>query len=245
MTEEVQWCNDCKKLVTGCRRVHLGSHYVELGPNDSPRICTDWEKLERDRSNGTGTWWWMCNACWEKHIAHQVSCLRERRAAEAAQQIRERLEEEEARKRAEAQHRTFKLIFGGVCFVCFACVFLMVKDCANGCGPNPTRVLPDGWRKGLDSSRPVSPDNHYSYWCSPNGTPNDVYGDGPYSTNSSVCSAAVHAGVIQGSSGGRVEIVAPSTRSCSSAGTRPANGIYPYGRVSSDWCFDVVAASAR
>jgi len=46
----------------------------------------------------------------------------------------------------------------------------------------------------------------FAYPCTPNGELSIVWGSGPYSDDSSVCSAGVHAGVITIEQGGRVVI---------------------------------------
>lgn len=46
----------------------------------------------------------------------------------------------------------------------------------------------------------------FEYRCPPNGTGTNVWGSGPYTLDSSVCNAAVHAGVITRKKGGRVTI---------------------------------------
>lgn len=46
----------------------------------------------------------------------------------------------------------------------------------------------------------------YAYACPPGGAPSTVWGTGPYTDDSSVCTAAVHAGAASFSRGGRVVI---------------------------------------
>jgi hypothetical protein len=43
--------------------------------------------------------------------------------------------------------------------------------------------------------------------CAPNGTIGSVWGSGPYTWDSSICSAAVHAGLITAADGGSVTIL--------------------------------------
>ncbi|MEV6927718.1 LCCL domain-containing protein [Dactylosporangium sp. NPDC051485] len=50
------------------------------------------------------------------------------------------------------------------------------------------------------------PGTTVAYRCAPNGTIITVWGSGPYTTDSSVCTAAVHAGKITLDAGGRVVI---------------------------------------
>jgi hypothetical protein len=50
-------------------------------------------------------------------------------------------------------------------------------------------------------------DQDFTYMCSPNGTvSNNVYGTDLYTNDSSICSAAVHAGIINAKNGGAVQI---------------------------------------
>jgi hypothetical protein len=63
----------------------------------------------------------------------------------------------------------------------------------------------------------------FNFWCPPNGRAHPVVGDGIYSAESSVCSAAVHAGSLTlGAGGNAIVELAPGRDSYSSA-TR--NGI--------------------
>jgi hypothetical protein len=49
-------------------------------------------------------------------------------------------------------------------------------------------------------------DQDFTYNCTPNGTIGSVHGSDIYAINSSICSAAVHAGVIKTKEGGRIQI---------------------------------------
>lgn len=68
----------------------------------------------------------------------------------------------------------------------------------------------------------------FSLYCEPGGTLHPVWGTGIYSSNSSVCSAAVHAGIIRPSMGGQVNIEMTTNPGSYSGTTR--NGV-----SSSDW----------
>ncbi len=59
--------------------------------------------------------------------------------------------------------------------------------------------------------------------CAANGTPGKLFGSGPYTDDSSVCTAGVHAGVITISAGGDVVIVIGGAESTFSGTT--ANGV--------------------
>jgi hypothetical protein len=49
-------------------------------------------------------------------------------------------------------------------------------------------------------------DQDFTYMCPPNGTVNNVWGTDFYTSGSSICSAAVHAGRIKAKDGGKVQI---------------------------------------
>lgn len=66
-----------------------------------------------------------------------------------------------------------------------------------------------------------------TFYCPPNGSPSTVWGTDIYSDDSSVCTAAVHAGVI-GFGGGMVHIVIQPGQSQYIPSTR-------YGVTSSSW----------
>jgi hypothetical protein len=52
--------------------------------------------------------------------------------------------------------------------------------------------------------------SRYAFTCPANGTADTVWGTGPYTDDSSVCTAGVHAGVITFGRGGRVVVqIAP------------------------------------
>ncbi len=193
---------------------------------------------DRDDTDTRG----MCDTCW---IDYQAIRVKNAREIEAYDRLKEEEERQLTLKRNQQEARVLKIVLGVLgslglfLLVCFVSMF---KECSRGCSPDMNRGLPDGWGMGLATPQSPSSGGETIYSCHANGTLLDVYGDGPYSTRSSVCSAAVHAGVIRLESGGRVQIAFPSIHSCSVAGTRAANGVYPYGMVPSDTCFDVVGA---
>jgi len=78
----------------------------------------------------------------------------------------------------------------------------------------------------------------FTFRCPPNGIARSVWGSGPYTDDSSVCTAAVHAGLIRRGPGGRVtvEIVAGQGRykaserngiRTSSYGSYPGSFVFP------------------
>lgn len=75
--------------------------------------------------------------------------------------------------------------------------------------------------------------------CPPNGQPtSEVYGTDSYTDDSSVCSAAAHAGVITAVAGGPVAIVIGAGRSSYGASTRNGVTSRPFGRWSGSFSFD-------
>ncbi len=81
----------------------------------------------------------------------------------------------------------------------------------HGAGPCPLPVeLVDGKRvvDWATSARdlPGEPGERHTVVCPPGGLPGPVYGDGPYTDDSSVCTAAVHAGAIGLERGGAVTV---------------------------------------
>ncbi|MEO0532451.1 MAG: LCCL domain-containing protein [Cyanobacteria bacterium P01_A01_bin.123] len=74
-----------------------------------------------------------------------------------------------------------------------------------------------------------------SLYCEPNGTLYPVWGSGVYTTNSSVCSAAVHAGIIRPSMGGQVNIEITTWQNGHRGVTR--NGVSSLDWESSDTSF--------
>ncbi len=63
----------------------------------------------------------------------------------------------------------------------------------------------------------------FEYHCPPGGSSGKVWGSGPYTLDSSVCNAAVHAGVITRSKGGRITVKIAKGRSAYSGSSR--NGV--------------------
>jgi hypothetical protein len=78
--------------------------------------------------------------------------------------------------------------------------------------------------------------------CPPNGTAGSVWGSGPYTDDSSICTAAVHAGRIQMATGGPVTVFVHPGRS-SFTGS-PANGVSTsnFGAYPGTFAFDAVVA---
>ena len=70
----------------------------------------------------------------------------------------------------------------------------------------------------------------YSFECPPGGTPGTVWGSDPYTADSSVCTAAVHAGKITLDEGGTVTIEFTPGRQAYGATTRNGITTYNYGQ---------------
>ncbi len=78
-------------------------------------------------------------------------------------------------------------------------------------------------------------DQDFTYLCPPNGTIINVYGTDLYTTDSSVCSAGVHAGVINTKDGGKVQIKIRPGEKFYNGTTR--NGVISKRYGSDDWSF--------
>lgn len=66
-------------------------------------------------------------------------------------------------------------------------------------------AAPDAWRANAGSHRGEDGEQ-FDYVCPPGGAPATVWGTDVYTDDSSVCTAAVHAGLISLESGGTVTI---------------------------------------
>jgi LCCL domain len=83
----------------------------------------------------------------------------------------------------------------------------------NGKGSNPVDAIVDFARPSKEitwtetaSSLIGNVDQEFTYTCPKNGTVGNVWGADFYSSNSSICSAAVHAGIITARDGGKFQI---------------------------------------
>lgn len=84
-------------------------------------------------------------------------------------------------------------------------------------GPDPA-----SWEQNMSAKRGQN-GTRETIDCSPGGTPGSVWGSGPYTDDSSVCTAAVHAGVITVAEGGPVTVeIAPGQESYKGS---TANGV--------------------
>jgi hypothetical protein len=71
--------------------------------------------------------------------------------------------------------------------------------------PSPSQTEEITWNETASGLR-GQVDQDFAYMCPPNGTVNNVWGTDFYTNGSSICSAAVHAGVINAKDGGKVQI---------------------------------------
>lgn len=81
----------------------------------------------------------------------------------------------------------------------------------------PADASGSGWEANA-SGLADHPGVRYNFWCPPNGVAHVVWGDGVYTSDSSVCTAAVHAGTLAFASGGNAIIeIRPGQQSYSSS----------------------------
>jgi hypothetical protein len=79
-------------------------------------------------------------------------------------------------------------------------------------------------------------DQDFMYMCSPNGTvTNNVQGTDIYTSSSSICSAAVHAGIITAKNGGKVKLVISQGEKFYNATQR--NGVLSTRHTNHPWSF--------
>jgi hypothetical protein len=81
-------------------------------------------------------------------------------------------------------------------------------------------------------------DQDFTYECPPNGTVASVYGTDIYTIDSSICSAAVHAGMINTRAGGKVQIRIRPGEAFYNGSTRNGVASNRYGRY--DWSFTLI-----
>jgi len=77
----------------------------------------------------------------------------------------------------------------------------------------------------------------YTFECPPDGTPGTVWGSDAYTADSSVCTAAVHAGKITPEKGGTVTIEFTPGRQMYGATTRNGITTYNYGQYPHSFVF--------
>lgn len=95
---------------------------------------------------------------------------------------------------------------------------------------------PESWKRTA-ADKATDMGSHVTFACSANGAAGSVWGSGPYTADSSVCTAAVHSGLITFEKGGTVVVeIAPGADSY--AGTT-ANGVKTseYGRFNTSFIF--------
>lgn len=82
-----------------------------------------------------------------------------------------------------------------------------------------------------------TPGNRLVFDCPPGGTSSTVWGDGTYTADSSVCTAAVHSGLLTFARGGQVTIEVAAGRSSYSGVTRHGVTTHAYGSWSQSFHF--------
>ncbi|MEP6946779.1 MAG: LCCL domain-containing protein [Acidobacteriota bacterium] len=87
---------------------------------------------------------------------------------------------------------------------------------------DPDEVTPIAWNTAAVSFN-TDVGRKYKFECPPNGTAQSVWGSDIYTADSSICTAAVHAGIINLEDGGQVEVEFRPGRSIYGSTTR--NGI--------------------
>lgn len=118
------------------------------------------------------------------------------------------------------------------------------QRCLGTGTPPPTATDDDtptvSWSNNAVQHRGQNGTRH-RFRCPPDGSTGSVWGSGTYSDDSSICTAAVHAGSISTESGGIIEIVINPGRSSYSASSRHGVDTMEYG----EWpgSFEVVATS--
>jgi hypothetical protein len=79
--------------------------------------------------------------------------------------------------------------------------------------------------------------SRYTYICPPDGTPNSIWGTDLYTDDSSVCTAAVHAGKITAAAGGSVTIEIRPGAAAYAASTRNGITSMPYAEWLGSYVF--------
>ena len=108
----------------------------------------------------------------------------------------------------------------------------LAQDAMNGAS-----TINADWSTNATGNRSMV-GRRYTYVCPPNGQFATVWGSGPYTDDSSVCTAGVHAGAISRQSGGRVLIEMREGMSSYPASTR--NGVETLSYPSWEGSFVVV-----
>ena len=102
----------------------------------------------------------------------------------------------------------------------------------------PASPVLDAWRTNADGLRALGKAGEVNvFTCPPGGAAESVTGTGPYTSDSSVCTAAVHAGLITFERGGAVTVVHQGPQPV--FGSIPRNGVRPrlYGVHSLSFLF--------
>jgi hypothetical protein len=136
-------------------------------------------------------------------------------------------------------------ILGGVCLAavlvaaCDVSSYIAVPEAGE---PEPRRAGGDAWAAAADHHRGAV-GKVFVYDCPPNGIFQAIWGNFTYTDDSSVCTAAVHLGVIRHDIGGSVRIlIQPGLASYSGAAQ---NGVRSDSWGTWDGSFVIVGAFPR
>ncbi|HEY2846865.1 MAG TPA: LCCL domain-containing protein [Pyrinomonadaceae bacterium] len=101
-------------------------------------------------------------------------------------------------------------------------------ESSSGDSPNSDEPTPITWNTGASTFK-TETGLTYTFDCPPDGTAGAVWGSDVYTADSSVCTAAVHAGKITLENGGQVKIEITGGRSTYGATTRNGITSNPFG----------------
>ena len=106
--------------------------------------------------------------------------------------------------------------------------FVVIGRSTSVCAPPNSCIGGAGWNADARRMRGRIGER-FTFTCPPRGTPRKVWGTGLYTDDSSVCTAAVHAGRITFTRGGTVTIEMRSGRSSYKGSTRNGVATRSYG----------------
>lgn len=102
--------------------------------------------------------------------------------------------------------------------------------------PQPSSNGP--WERSMREQRGSDPTVAHEVQCPPNGTLRNVWGTDVYTDDSSVCSAAVHAGLISLARGGAVRVFVGAEQIAYTGSPRNGVTTLNYGRFAGSFAFD-------
>lgn len=150
--------------------------------------------------------------------------------------------------RAEAQSAYRGSVRNGVVsreFAVFPAAFRFVEGTRAGLTEAPIRVegreSPSSigpWERTMREQRGGDPSVAHEVQCPPNGTLRNVWGTDVYTDDSSVCSAAVHAGLLSLAQGGAVRVFVGAEQIAYAGSSRNGVSTMNYGRFAGSFAFD-------